>query len=285
MNANEASREQESREQRAAKLFSEYIAAKEYCADVSVIIRSNIDCGFMHLAHLVGATEELFKRNKYFPESLFHHLSPLDKAELTSSIEEYLTENGYYITNGYYVLEGEYKGMWIEALARDKCVLWGASAAFNKAEDEKAAAAKIKKQKLKSTYKEKLIEFYRKNSSILLSPEEVLKTATKLFTTSDFAHHNKDKIIELCHRENIIFAFPEGIIVTPEKFHVFNIEIGATRVASFPIDDFLQLKATHSLLFASPGRMTINGREVKKEGFNKFNIDLYEELKLKLSRI
>ena len=134
----------------------------------------------------------------------------------------------------------------------------------------------------KSIYNKTLIEFYQKNSSILLSPEEVLKTATKLFTTSDFSGYNKDNTKELCNRENIIFAFPEGIILTPEKFYIFNIAIGATRMQSFYIDDFFQLEARHKT-FTAYGRITIRGQEVKKEGTYKFNIDLYDELKIKLN--
>lgn len=135
----------------------------------------------------------------------------------------------------------------------------------------------------KSIYKKALIEFYQKNSSVLLSPEQVLKTASKLFTTSDFSGYNKNNTKELCNREKIIFAFPEGIIFTPEKFYVFNIAIGATRMQSFSIDDFFQLEAGHKTLTAY-GRMMIRGQEVKKEGTYKFNVDLYDELKIKLNR-
>lgn len=135
----------------------------------------------------------------------------------------------------------------------------------------------------KSIYNKALIEFYQKNSSKLLSAEEVLKTSTKMFTTSDFSGYNKDNTKELCTRENIIFAFPEGIILTPEKFYVFNIAIGATRVQSFSIDDFFQLEASHKT-FTSYGKMKVRGLEIKKEGTHKFNIDLYEELKIKLNR-
>jgi len=135
----------------------------------------------------------------------------------------------------------------------------------------------------KSIYNKALIEFYQKNSSKLLSAEEVLKTATKMFTTSDFSGYNKDKTKELCARENIIFAFPEGIILTPENFYVFNIGIGATRVQSFSIDDFFQLEANHKT-FTAYGKIKVRGLEVKKEGTYKFNIDLYEELKIKLNR-
>jgi hypothetical protein len=135
----------------------------------------------------------------------------------------------------------------------------------------------------KSIYKKALIEFFQKNSSTLLSPEEVLKTATKLFTTSDFSGYNKDNTKELCNKENIIFAFPEGIILTEEKFYIFNIAIGATRMQSFSIDDFFQLEARHKT-FTTYGRMTIRGQEVKKESTYKFNIDLYDELKIKLNR-
>jgi len=135
----------------------------------------------------------------------------------------------------------------------------------------------------KSTYNKALIEFYQKNSSKLLSAEEVLKTSTKMFTISDFSGYNKDNTKELCTRENIIFAFPEGIILTPEKFYVFNIAIGATRVQSFSIDDFFQLEASHKT-FTAYGKMKVRGLEVKKESTHKFNIDLYEELKIKLNR-
>ena len=135
----------------------------------------------------------------------------------------------------------------------------------------------------KSIYNKALIEFYQKNSSKLLSAEEVLKTSTKMFTTSDFSGYNKDNTKELCTRENIIFAFPEGIILTPEKFYVFNIAIGATRVQSFSIDDFFQLEASHKT-FTAYGKMKVRGLEVKKESTHKFNIDLYEELKIKLNR-
>ena len=135
----------------------------------------------------------------------------------------------------------------------------------------------------KSIYNKALIEFYQKNSSKLLSAEEVLKTSTKMFTTSDFSGYNKDNTKELCTRENIIFAFPEGIILTPEKFYVFNIAIGATRLQSFSIDDFFQLEASHKT-FTAYGKMKVRGLEVKKESTHKFNIDLYEELKIKLNR-
>jgi hypothetical protein len=139
-----------------------------------------------------------------------------------------------------------------------------------------------KEKATKSIYNEALIEFYKKNSTILLSPEEVIKIATKLFTTSDFSGYNQDFTKELYNSEKIIFAFPEGIIFTSEKFYVFNIAIGATRVQSFSIDDFFQLEARHRT-FTAYGRMKVKDLEVKKEGTQKFNIDLYEELKLKLN--
>lgn len=135
----------------------------------------------------------------------------------------------------------------------------------------------------KSIYNKALIEFYQKNSSKLLNSEEVLKTATKMFTTSAFSGYNKDNTKELCARENIIFAFPEGILLTPEKFYVFDIGIGATRVQSFSIEDFFQLEANQKTFTAS-GKIKVRGLEVKKEGTHKFNIDLYEELKIKLNR-
>jgi hypothetical protein len=135
----------------------------------------------------------------------------------------------------------------------------------------------------KSIYNKALIEFYQKNSSKLLNTEDVLKTATKMFTTSAFSGYNKDNTKELCARENIIFAFPEGILLTPEKFYVFDIGIGATRVQSFSIEDFFQLEANQKT-FTAYGKIKVRGLEVKKEGTHKFNIDLYEELKIKLNR-
>lgn len=135
----------------------------------------------------------------------------------------------------------------------------------------------------KSIYNKALIEFYQKNSSKLLNTEDVLKTATKMFTTSAFSGYNKDNTKDLCARENIIFAFPEGILLTPEKFYVFDIGIGAKRVQSFSIEDFFQLEANQKTFTAS-GKIKVRGLEVKKEGTHKFNIDLYEELKIKLNR-
>lgn len=134
----------------------------------------------------------------------------------------------------------------------------------------------------KSIYNKALIEFYQKNSSKLLSTEDVLKTATKMFALSDFSGFNKDNTRELCARENIIFAFPEGLLFTPEKFYVFNIGIGVTRVQSFSIEDFFQLEANHRTFTAS-GKIKVRGIEVKLEATHKFNIDLYEELKIKLN--
>lgn len=127
-------------------------------------------------------------------------------------------------------------------------------------------------------YDKVLLEFYQKNSTILLSPQDVLKIVTKLFTASDFSGFNQDYTKELCNKENVIFAFPEGIIFTSEKFYIFNIAMGATRVQSFSIDDFLKLEACHRT-FTAYGRMKVKDLEVKKEGTRKFNIDLYEELK------
>jgi hypothetical protein len=135
----------------------------------------------------------------------------------------------------------------------------------------------------KSIYNKALIEFYQKNSSKLLNTEDILKTATKMFTTSAFSGYNKDNTKDLCARENIIFAFPEGILLTPEKFYVFDIGIGAKRVQSFSIEDFFQLEANQKTFTAS-GKIKVRGLEVKKEGTHKFNIDLYEELKIKLNR-
>ena len=120
-----------------------------------------------------------------------------------------------------------------------------------------------------------LIDFYQENSKELLNHEEVLSLANKIFTTSDFSGNNKINTIELCNREKIIFAFPEGLAFTSDMFYVFNIALGSTRIQSFPIEDFLHLEANHRTMFPpSFGRMCIRNLEVKKESNNIFKIEL-----------
>jgi hypothetical protein len=153
MNANEASREQKKRSQKAAKLFADYVAAKKYSADVSGTIQVHVDSGYLSLEFIVSETETSFTRTHYFPEKHYHGLSPSQKAELTSAIKEYLTESGYYIAKGYFHhTHEEHELLKYLRLDEDSTYIhWGASAAFIKSEDEKAAAAEVERQKVNAT--------------------------------------------------------------------------------------------------------------------------------------
>lgn len=137
----------------------------------------------------------------------------------------------------------------------------------------------------KSIYNKVLIEFYQKNSSKLLNDEEVLKVATKIFTTSHFSAYNKAFVKELYNKKEIIFAFPEGIIITPDMFYIFDIPSKREKqVQKFAIDDFYQLEANHKT-FSDYGKLKVNGIEVKIESYPKFNIELYDELKIIIKRV
>ncbi len=135
-----------------------------------------------------------------------------------------------------------------------------------------------------SIYNKALIDFYQTHSEVLLSFDEVIKTSNKLFTLSNFGSTNKKNIQDLSKNESILFAFPEGIIFTPEKFYVFNIQIGATRMQSFYLTDFINIDVSNASLTIAGG-IKVNGILVQKQSTNKFNIDLYEELKQKIKNI
>lgn len=129
-----------------------------------------------------------------------------------------------------------------------------------------------------SFYTNALIEFYQNHKTTLVNSDEVLKIANNEFL-SNFCGANRKSTEDVCKNENVIFAFKEGILFTPDKFYIFDMAL--RKVQSFHIDEFKTLEASHKKIFKS-GSLTVNGIEYTREALHKFNIDLYEKLKLKL---
>jgi hypothetical protein len=144
-------------------------------------------------------------------------------------------------------------------------------------QDDEKEVSKLQETNLKPISRDALVHFYNENASILLSPAQVLEIASKTFTLSDFGGFNKEKVIEIVENGEMIFAFPEGIIVCSSSFCVYDNGF-KPKYTIFPLKDFVKISANNKTAF-SYGRLKINGIEVKKEGYEKFKIDLYEKLK------
>ena len=125
-----------------------------------------------------------------------------------------------------------------------------------------------------------LKEFYQENRNQLLSKEEIIELSKKKISLSNFSGYNSSNTQRVCNDETIIFGFKEGLLFTTSQFYVFD-NLMSNRVQSFSFYDFFSIEAFHKT-FIKSGTMKINGVVVKKESADKFNLDFYEKLKIKL---
>jgi hypothetical protein len=128
-------------------------------------------------------------------------------------------------------------------------------------------------------YKEEILshltKFYNQHMSDLLNPEQIVETSKKIWNLSNFA--SKEAEIErITKNEKIIFAFPEGILFTDSKFHTFDSDNGHK---NFEIQEFLNVNANHKT-WTKYGKFQLNGNTLITEGTKKFNLELYDELKM-----
>ena len=122
-------------------------------------------------------------------------------------------------------------------------------------------------------YKKKLLEFYESHKSEVLSFNQILSISSSLYSLYPYGTLNSHRVVEISENENILFGLKSGLLFTDLRCYYFFIHGLQHSVTELEYSE---------LLFISFEKKLFGEKVVFKnfkEGFKKFEIKLFEEIK------
>lgn len=124
--------------------------------------------------------------------------------------------------------------------------------------------------------KKVLQDFFAENKKELLEKDEIISIAGSLYSLYPYGTYNKQSVHDINSKEEILFGFKSGLLITSTKCYYFFIHGTTHSVTEFPHKDLLQISSEKKMF----GEKIVFKGFV--EGWKKFETDLYKKIKSKV---
>ena len=132
----------------------------------------------------------------------------------------------------------------------------------------------ILNEKTKHIYKQKLLEFYKSNKTKILSCDKIISISSSLYSLYPYGTYNKNRVVEISEKENILFGFKSGLLFTDIRCYYFFIHSTKNSVTELTYLDLLSIRFEKKLF---------GGEKVNfiyfQEGFYKFDVELFKKIR------